>query len=723
MLTVKSTINIASQAAPPIITAVQGDTGRSIEFTVADFTIPEGATATYYIQKPSGNAVYNTATISGNTVTVDLTAQSIAEYGDNFGQIRITKNGEIVTSFDFILLVKAFRGIDAIESTTEMNIFDQAVAAALEEIDGSLENIIAEEFDPANSYLAGEYVLKDGFLYKFLTNHSGSWSLSDVAETTVGEELMSGGGGGGGAVNSVNGKTGTVVLDAGDLEYDDEETYAAGSVGATLTSYKSDIDNIFDAIGTQVSSVAITPTRGYRYYYTNGEFKVVTDAGNTYYSDILDVRSGQKYYYSGRVYNYSNQYSVIVTDDNSNVLLYNLGNTTDTNVVDYPFTIPTGGTKLYITSYRKVSDAGSSDLALKEDVLFQIARITNEIGGVIPQYYLDDDWLLTRLQDINDNCNYLNGVVFPFITDIHFHSNAGNSKYLLKEVLKKTACSLAVAGGDYQGGFGGATELQREFDAWYDFYGYVGHDKLFPIAGNHDFYVAESSQTSSSDWIKADYGEVYNAIYRPAVRYITNRKDGGYYCVDIDSAKTRLVMMNSHEPSPVTASTKIDGLIRVRPEQVQWLISVLKEKTDYKMIVFSHATSDSSMPDYSSTMLNVQKVLEAFANKTSDTIQFTDQWSITADFTSTTNDLICHINGHSHVDASHVSNNVLSICTTCDACLQDDGYGAKRGTVTEQAFDVFCVDYDAEVINAVRVGRGENRQWSKSGGTWHEVTE
>lgn len=261
MLTVKSIINIASQAAPPIITAVQGDTGRSIEFTVADFTIPEGTTATYYIQKPSGNSIYNMATISGNVVTVDLTAQSLAESGDNFGQIRIMKNGEIVTSFDFILLVKAFRGIDATESTTEMNVFDQAVNAALEEIDGSLENIVAEEFDPANSYLAGEYVLKDGAFYKFTTNHTGVWSTSDVEETTIGEELTNGGGGSG-AVNSVNGKTGTVVLDAGDLEYDDEETYSAGSVGAELTSLKGGLNDIDESVDAVLDTLVESQSQG-----------------------------------------------------------------------------------------------------------------------------------------------------------------------------------------------------------------------------------------------------------------------------------------------------------------------------------------------------------------------------------------------------------------------------------------------------------------------------
>ena len=46
------------------------------------------------------------------------------------------------------------------------------------------------------------------------------------------------GGGGGGAVDSVNGQTGDVVLDAGDLGYDDEETYTSGTVGKEISNLK-----------------------------------------------------------------------------------------------------------------------------------------------------------------------------------------------------------------------------------------------------------------------------------------------------------------------------------------------------------------------------------------------------------------------------------------------------------------------------------------------------
>lgn len=110
MVTVKSTINFIGQAVPNIIPMVQGDTGRSIMFSLADFTIPTGSTATYYVQKPSGEAVSDSATIEENAVTVDLTEQALAEPGDCYLQIRIQKDGETVTSFDVILLVKEFRG-------------------------------------------------------------------------------------------------------------------------------------------------------------------------------------------------------------------------------------------------------------------------------------------------------------------------------------------------------------------------------------------------------------------------------------------------------------------------------------------------------------------------------------------------------------------------------------------------------------------------------------
>lgn len=65
-----------------------------------------------------------------------------------------------------------------------------------------------------------------------------------------------------GNVSSVNGKTGAVVLDAGDLGYDGSETYSEGTVGAEISRLKSHISDIEGTIDYEIAP--ITPTS----YYT-----------------------------------------------------------------------------------------------------------------------------------------------------------------------------------------------------------------------------------------------------------------------------------------------------------------------------------------------------------------------------------------------------------------------------------------------------------------------
>ena len=144
MITTYHNISFGTQTVPEQIPVVQGDTGREIVFILTDFTIPEGATATYYVQKPSGEAVYNTATISENNIIVPLTAQSIIEVGENDMQVRVILGEDIVTSFRAILMVRPFLGIGAVESSTEMNIFDKAAEKAAEDFQEQAEAIVEE---------------------------------------------------------------------------------------------------------------------------------------------------------------------------------------------------------------------------------------------------------------------------------------------------------------------------------------------------------------------------------------------------------------------------------------------------------------------------------------------------------------------------------------------------------------------------------------------------
>ena len=67
---------------------------------------------------------------------------------------------------------------------------DGTVSPAAVDLSGKAsESTIAPEFDPSGSYTAGQYVYKNGVLYKFTQSHSGAWTGSDAVAVTVGGEV------------------------------------------------------------------------------------------------------------------------------------------------------------------------------------------------------------------------------------------------------------------------------------------------------------------------------------------------------------------------------------------------------------------------------------------------------------------------------------------------------------------------------------------------------
>ena len=113
------------------------------------------------------------------------------------------------------------------------------------------------------------------------------------------------------------------------------------------------------------------------------------------------------------------------------------------------------------------------------------------------------------------------------------------------------------------------------------------------------------------------------------------------------------------------------------------------------------------MAAYSANVKVLFDVATAINNKTSISIDGT-----THDFSNTTNKVVCSITGHAHRDDSNDSSNVLSIATTCDATYGDDGYGRAMGRTDEQALDVFVIDYDNSVIKTIRIGGGNDREFT-----------
>lgn len=100
-----------------------------------DFQIPSGATARVFVAKSDGNAVYTTATIDRNDVTVDVTDQMFIELGTALMQISIMDGEEELVSFvQPVDVQQNLKAGDLPASTTDVKFLDEAIKQANEAV-------------------------------------------------------------------------------------------------------------------------------------------------------------------------------------------------------------------------------------------------------------------------------------------------------------------------------------------------------------------------------------------------------------------------------------------------------------------------------------------------------------------------------------------------------------------------------------------------------------
>lgn len=106
---------------------VQYSTAPDIVFVIEDYT-PTGR-ADFYIEKPSGEEIYNHCTIDGNKVIFTPTTQCFAEVGEQKAQLQILDGDKMAVSFP-IQLVVAENIIDssAAESQSEFTELQDAIS-------------------------------------------------------------------------------------------------------------------------------------------------------------------------------------------------------------------------------------------------------------------------------------------------------------------------------------------------------------------------------------------------------------------------------------------------------------------------------------------------------------------------------------------------------------------------------------------------------------------
>ena len=83
-------------------------------------------------------------------------------------------------------------------------------------------------------------------------------------------------------VSSVAGKTGAVQLNAGDIEFDDSETYAAGSIGAEVSQQKNAISQLGDIAAFKTAILQLAQKVAY-----------IDEHGQDYYDDLYNALYGE----------------------------------------------------------------------------------------------------------------------------------------------------------------------------------------------------------------------------------------------------------------------------------------------------------------------------------------------------------------------------------------------------------------------------------------------
>ena len=313
-------------------------------------------------------------------------------------------------------------------------------------------------------------------------------------------------------------------------------------------------------------------------------------------------------------------------------------------------------------------------------------------------------------------------VSFAVITDIHWSHNAQYSATLLEEVL--TACNIPyfINGGDVACfcPYGTKEHLKGEFDGYKRAFRPIEH-KCLMVLGNHDgvYSTLPEPHSYAQNITKAETVENGFAFLKQYENRVFG-DDGTYYFADDVDAKTRYIVLNTHDvPSNDTdelgrAVYNTFRMFCIRNTQLNWLAhdALALPTSEWSVVLCSHENG-TAKPHHKTRnhslilgIINAFKRGEKFVGKT----EFDDEpylnAEISVDFTGKGGQFIAWIAGHVHEDLLVNENSIISVSTANDSYGSAAGYlpPHEKDTITEHTFDVFTVDKKAKCVYITRIG-------------------
>ena len=352
--------------------------------------------------------------------------------------------------------------------------------------------------------------------------------------------------------------------------------------------------------------------------------------------------------------------------------------------------------------------------------LFAVLACAATWAQEIPAYYFENGYLEGKIEKIKKNIESTQeGVTFPYLTDGHWRDNGKQSFPLIKHIGEQVNLPFTVYGGDNIFAFGTKESAMEE--AEYYLKAMRDYGKVFGVKGNHDITIRNGWHDEGG--YTATQKEIYDYTTRPIANLVKGVEGECYYYWDDKKQGVRYIVLDLFENINTSISWGVN--YGFSQKQANWLVQKALKCKDKTLVVFTHAPIDPKLGG-AEMMKFLHELFIAVQNR--EKFTHNEGVKIKADFTKSNNTIACIISGHAHRDESNFERGVLSIGTICDAWYNDDPklkhLPRQRGTTNEQAFDIMTINTATKRIHAVRIGQGEDREWSYNkeygGEVWEE---
>jgi hypothetical protein len=370
----------------------------------------------------------------------------------------------------------------------------------------------------------------------------------------------------------------------------------------------------------------------------------------------------------------------------------------------------------------------------------------------IPTYFVDDTTNKTLY--LSDKINKIKGynadLDFVFITDLHWNLNQKKPLPLIGYIAQCIKMDAIINGGD---NIGDAADMPTVAIAEYysrqcqdAFTDVVEKDNWMYVFGNHDLNMANADSLTDEQRVarRLSYDFIYKTYIEPwsdnkVFESVSAESDlywfsKMHYYSDNAAKQVRYIVINTGTPYNPYAS-QVGELGAEQYGQMDWLYNTLMSTpAGYHVIVLGHQFYSANFAGFTGGASWIARMLRAAALKISVSLTATylgASFARTYDFSTGNNiyviGMLC---GHEHGDKSAVwsgsswnsytmdatdctnDGDVLVICTDSDANRATHNISEidrTTGTIGEQCFDVFSVDFANKKIYATRIGAGSDR--------------